>query len=341
MIIDIRDYAGIDPTGANSSASAFNQAINDLRALKVGVDYGLPVWGGTLNIPDGVWIIDSLNLTNCGPLMIRGEGNAVLYASDQQSPAPILDMTGANGVRVVDLTLAAQIFPTGAVPAVQPTCGILVAESTEHTSNRNRFENVGTMGTFSHTAVAVIGSTDNQFSFCSYQQDQNGAPALYGGTVNVLGLTSKFATIDPAPANCGDMTFNQCEFHGYRPTDGQNGSCPTSWFYGIDNWRFFGGNHDSSGPCHIRFWGTNRGLHVYGTKIYSESGVPAIDFLRANNSGAYNCVFSIAPHYGDNCWSTIGVFANGEYGSPGDYTGSVIIGASPAYKTGPFMSQFS
>lgn len=330
-IIDIRDFNGWDETGANSSAGCFRRAVAEARALNKGPSFGSVTKAGILHIPKGIWIVDSIDATNCASFEIRGD-QTNLYAADQPVPSPIIDATGANNCHVSGIALHAQT-PGGQVPAVQPTCAVLLAESTTASSNKNRFDDVGSVGSFSGPAVAILGSTDNGFYNCGFQQDWQSSPCLFGGVYNAYAVASRFTSVNPAPGNCGDNSFFQCEFHGHRSAAAL---APTSQFWGVDNWRFFGGNHDNSGPQHVLFNANNKLVLYAGVKFYSESGHAADDLLHSANAGARR-VGLMNPNVEDNAFSRY--LVNGD-GGP-DFADSWMAGVPVAMRSGPYVSQFS
>lgn len=285
-------------------------------------------------IPPGVYCVSSLDMTGCAGIGLTSFGLVIIYGNKQVSSGkPIIDLTGSSSCIFRNIVVAGQ-NPAGTDPTIIPTVGWLVAETTAAgDSNKNRFEDCGSLGKFSVAALFVYGSTDNAWQSCAYQQDRTDALALYVGIVNDYGLTSPYQTIATAPTNAGDNAFYSCEFHGHRSSSAVS---PTTRLYSVDNLRFYGGNHDNSGPHHILFNGTSKQVLISGMKFYSESGHAADDLIYSNNSAVVNLIIDCI-NTEDNAFSN--VLINGT-GTP-TFLGGRIRGVKAASLSGPYLYFFA
>lgn len=276
MSLNIVTDWGCDPTGATDSTAAYNAGI---AAAKVAYPRGTDIL-----YPPGAYAVSSLNATGYNSVRhigLGGPGSVVLYGCNQTTAAPILDLTKSSGVRVENIISAAQTLG-GGVPSVKPLAAFLLAETTAHgDSNKNRMDCCGSMGQFHSAPLCVIGSTDNQFYSCAFQQGDSGSPTLNISVLPDWYIASLYQTITTSSSNVGDNSFFGCEFHGYK---GANSGW-TIYGRGVDNLRFFGGNCDSSGNAHLLIQGSNnRKVCFFGVKFYSESGHAADHLYRLDSN---------------------------------------------------------
>lgn len=272
---------------------------------------GLTIADGAASLhPDALaYQVGALDLTGAQNVTIDAPLGCWLYGNKMTQPSAILDLTGSSNCHLRGFVTAGE-NGDGSPPTVQPLAGVLLAETTTGgDSNKNRLDNVGSIGKFGSAPLCVIGSTDNQYYACSWQQGHSSSPCLNISTQPDWYILSRFKTIATAASNVGDQTFVGCEFHGYRGEP--PGSYWTSYFRNADNARFLGGNHDCSGTAHMLFQGNCKRITSVGQKFYSESGIaPGYLF---ENQGTCSDLCVINPNKTDNAFGTgmtLGSFTN-------------------------------
>lgn len=319
----------------STDQTAFLQAaITAAKAAILSPQFGSLDTAVRIYVRPGFYNVSSLNFTGCAYVGLWSDGPVILYATQQVTTGkPVIDLTGTSNCYFENIIVAGQTS-AGADPSIIPNVGWLVAETTAGgDSNKNRFVDCGTLGKFGVAALYVLGSTDNGWYNCSYNNGKDDAVVRFVGTANPFSVSSPFVTIATSPADCGDNSFFQCEFHGHNTSAA---SAPTSRFQGVNNLRNYGGNHDNSGPQHVLFSGANKQILFSGTKFYSESGHAADDVFYANGASALRLVIDCC-HTEDNAFS--GFLINGA--SSPDYTGGIITGALASKITGPYAYFFA
>lgn len=202
---------GADPTGTADSTAAVQAAI-DLAKLD-----GEPVF-----IPSGAYRISTLDVTGVpdfpGGLTITGEGSgrARLYGSEQVTPGPMVDCTNSNRLRFDGFTLLA-MDQAGQPPAVPPSCGFLFAQSSAGGSNRNRLVNCEAFGYFGVACCAILGGSNSELLFFSFQNWSGSGFALYmsGQHPNPYGVASLVLPL--APCDAINEWLLRGELHAWGP----------------------------------------------------------------------------------------------------------------------------
>lgn len=278
---------GADPTGSTDSTAAIQAAID---AAKVD--------GDGVFAPSGAYRVGSLDLTGVpdfpGGLTLAGDGagRTRIYGSEQTWPGPILDCTNSNRLRLEGFTLLGMDL-AGAPPAVVPSCGFLFAQAAAGGSNRNRATFVEAFGFFGVACCAIIGGSNSELVFFSFQQWNGSAYALYVSGNNAHGVTSPFLSVVPCPS------VNEWNLRGELHAWGAgftSGSAPTIWIEGHLGWV----NHlrlrdclidcNTPGGSAIFSNGVANYVTLDGSKFYSEVGTPARYAWNNANGAAGNVV---------------------------------------------------
>lgn len=284
-------------------------AIDAAVAYQPSVQWGPLKSAAKVWVPPGVYEVGSLDLTGCAGLHLQATpGTVVFYATHMTQNRPVIDLTGSSSCTVEGIIASGQ-NPDGTPPSVWPSTGFLLSESSLGDSNKNRLVNCGTLGWFTVASLYLLGSTDNLFDFCAFQQDHEHGAVCYASTFNAYQIQSDYASVAQNAGNQGDTTFLQCEFHGHRSSAATFSSIQ---LWSVDNMRFFGGNFDNSGPSHVRWNGTNKKVSFLGPKFYSESGHASEYLFWADNSGCDGLLVH-APNEQDNAYSA------GRFGGSGGY----------------------
>ena len=184
--LNILDF-GADPTGVADSTSAFNNALNELRAATN---------GGALYVPVGTYLVTSINATNLGfvdnkYVTIFGDGNQTTVIYGTQDDVAVLDCTGSSNLELRDFRIGTRI-------GTYAQTGLLLCRSTTSTQcNGNTFYNLWIQGDFKKAACISIGAESSRwfspafrnpyplaapYKHCTfYTADQNGisASSLY------------------------------------------------------------------------------------------------------------------------------------------------------------------
>ena len=273
-VYDVVAY-GADPTGNIDSTLTIQAAVNAAKAANAD--------GATVYFPPGKYSVSSINVTGWNGARLEaggGPSSVTILGNRQTTPAPILDFTGSSAV-IVDAIVAGGMNISGTIPTVVPLAGFLFGQTTAlGDSNKNRMNDCGSVGYFESAPLCVIGSTDNAFYSCAFQQWRLDRPVLNLSVNPDWYIRSLFKTLSPVASNVGDTSFFACEFHG---AGNSASTCWTIYCRNADNLRFFGGNCDNSGPAHMLFQGSNaRRVLIAGLKFYSESG-HAADYLIHND----------------------------------------------------------
>jgi hypothetical protein len=296
------DPADFGTVGAGDDTAAWQGALNAARSYNSG--------RGGIVAPDALaYQVGALDLTGANNVIIDAPNGCWLYGNKQTQSSAILDLTASNNCWLRGFVTSGR-NPDATYPTILPKAGILLAETTTGgDSNKNRLDNIGSGGKFTSAALCVIGSTDNQYYSCSWQQFDEVKPCLIVSTQPDWGILSRFKTIATGASNVGDQTFVGCEFHGYR--DLPPGNYWTSYFRNADNARFVGGVHDCSGNAHMLFQGNCKRITSVGQKFYSESGIaPSYIF---EDQGMCDNLCVINPNKTDNAFSVgmkVGTFPN-------------------------------
>lgn len=332
---NVKDYGALGD-GSTDDTTAIQAAITAAKTYGTlgGMAIGSPTTSACVYFPAGRYCVGTINATGCNGLRLWGlQGTVALYADKQVSTSkPIVDFTGSSYCTSEGLIACGQT-PAGAAPSIVPSVGWLWAETTGGgDSNKNRMDDCATFGHFTVASVYLFGSTDNAFYSCAFQQD-NDAVCLFVGNSNPYSVSSPNVTIATSPSDTGDNTFYSCEFHGYRNSASTKA---TSHIYSANNVRFYGGNHDNSGPYHVLFEGTSKQILFSAVKFYSESGHASNDIFYSNNASVLRLGIENI-HTEDNAFDTY--LVNGT-GSP-DYTGGWIRGVRAAALLGPYLYFFA
>jgi len=279
-IFDVVEY-GADPTGQSSSQQAFQDAIDDAKAVNKGPGYG--AWGnqrcGTVLVPKGSYTgISSLNCSNCVGLTIRGQGSwgSAVYSNGQTSSQPVFDFTQSSYCYISDLCIHSQ-NQDGSCPNIMPLTAILLADSSSYagSSNKNKLSNVNIYGHYSSASLSIYRSTNNNFYDCAIHNDYLYAPALYLGKHNYRGLSSPNIQLASAGFVANENAFFGCEFHGAKSASCGYGSLCLD---GAQTVQVYGGVCDGNGNGQpiVYFPNESSDILFSGTRFYSENGTAPI-----------------------------------------------------------------
>ena len=279
MTVNVVDF-GATPDGSADSTQAFHDAI--AATFVPQAKFGPQQTAGDVFVPPGAYKVGSINATDLQGLRLRCiPGTVGLYADQQSTPMPVLDLAGSSNCEVEGLILAGQQYLNAAAPAVMPTCGFLIADTAPGgRSTKNTIRKCGTVGWFLHAAMLLRGATDHLITDTALQSQNPLTHALYAGAVNPWN-TPSHQPLAPqwTKQPCGNLTFLHAELHAVFS---QPSKTHTTRFWDCDAIRFVGGLSDNTGgpapddgPGHVIINGEVYGLVYQGLQFYSEGGAAA------------------------------------------------------------------
>lgn len=249
--INVKSY-GAKGDGYTDDTEAFNKAL-----LATKVDPRAPK---KIYIPNGFYIIKSLNLTNQS-VKLEGESMAGtrLMATNQTSSAPVIDMTGAQYSEIENLTIiGGGTRFDGQSSGVKPTVGILMAGAKVNAPGATKFliKDILVRGEFAQAAVYIYGTCCNSYINLYADSYLDGVPGLVVTGTNRLNVTSPYTEIATGLLDTVDLNFIEPEIHDLSNVgfDGQRVSQGKTKTILLDNVRsvgFIGGVFSSCGGTSI------------------------------------------------------------------------------------------
>lgn len=245
------------PFGQGNDTAAWQWAIDQARAVR-GV-------AKTNFVSD--FLVSEINATNMKSCsIIVPHGASFLAVLQEQQPKPVFDLTGSADCVVSGVRVRSREGVNN--PPIIPLTAFLLAESAPGDSDNNTLNKCGSAGPFDACALGVVGSTQNSYRDCSFQQDDSGHPCYVVSTKPDWGLWSAYQNITQQASNVGGQYFDNCRMHGFM---GENNGF-TGYFRDADNCQFLGGVHDCSGKAHMFFQGSCRDITSIAQKWESEAG---------------------------------------------------------------------
>jgi len=246
-VINVRNF-GAKGDGYTDDTAAFNNAIAaakaDPRIIK------------KIYIPNGFYIISSLNLTNIS-VKIEGESMAGtrLMATNQSTDLPVLDLTGAQYTEIENLTIIGGGTRFDGLPiSAKPSIGILMAGQKNNPpgSTKLLIKDVMVRGEFTKAGVYIYGTCCNSYINLYVDSYIDGVPGLVVTGTNRLNVTSSYTEIATGLLDTVDLNFIEAEIHDLSNVgfDGKRVSQGISKAILIDNVRslgFSGGVFSSCG----------------------------------------------------------------------------------------------
>jgi len=263
--------------GKVDDTAAIQRAVDDTRAK-----------GGTIYLPPGTYRIRSLDLTNCGGIVMRGGGADYRGSTLQaiQSGVDMLDLTGSYHFNLENLCLST------ASEDIVPRTAILMAQVPGGLSNAFHFEHLFVTGSFSLATVYDYGCPSSDILNCDfYNFYADGEAYVVAYTRNNFAhVQSAYTKVDEPSAvkgylNTSDWTWTACEIHDLstRKKKGQRSRLTALRLDQTMQMRWIGGNISGEGDKLIHFTGHNHHIAFVGTTLYSEVGYPAGSIF--HNSG--------------------------------------------------------
>lgn len=260
---------GAKGDGKTDDTAAIQKAIDETRAR-----------GGTIYLPPGTYRIRSLDLTNCGGIVMRGAGAGYRGSTLQaiESGVDMLDLTGSYHFNLENLYLST------AGEHVIPRTAILIAQVPGGPSNAFHFEHLFVMGSFSLATLYDFGCPSSDILNCDFFNFYDGGEAYVVAYTrnNFAGVKSAYTQVDePSPKkgylNTSDWTWTACEIHDLS-THKSKGTRSKLTALRLDEtmqMRWVGGNISGEGDKLIHFTGRNHHIAFVGTTLYTEVGFPA------------------------------------------------------------------
>lgn len=276
---------GADPTGTKDSTAAIQAAIN-MSNDELHIQLGLGVSSGrSIFFPPGRYRISSLNMTHRTSLRLMCEPNtAFLYAAEQTTSAPIIDMSGSGFCSIEGLFIQGHVVGAGLPPAVLPSCAILLAGTTATPAHDNIFNHFQIDGFFAGPAICQFHCTYTTMRDATIRTKGEYA-ALSVARSNIHGLTSPYQTLHAGPGNSENNTFDACFF------DSLPGDHPVVELENSDTVRFRN-CATNDGNRHFHLIGDNQNLHVDAHKFVkfdnSDGTLPTHAFYAED--GIQSCV---------------------------------------------------
>jgi hypothetical protein len=249
--INVKSF-GAKGDGYQDDTEAFEKALDaaktDPRSIK------------KIYIPNGFYIIKSLNLTNMS-VKVEGESMAGtrLMATNQTASAPVIDMTGSQYSELENLTvIGGGTRFDGQSSGIKPTVGILMAGAKVNAPGATKFliKDILVRGEFSQAAVYIYGTCCNSYINLYADSYLDGVPGLVVTGTNRLNVTSPYTEIATGLLDTVDLNFIEAEIHDLSNVgfDGQRVSQGKTKTILIDNARslgFVGGVFSSCGGTSI------------------------------------------------------------------------------------------
>jgi hypothetical protein len=314
-----------------------NSSTDDTTAIQGAINTAKAYTNGALCVifPPGNYVISSLNATHWTGGCMRGapgSQGSVIYAANQVSPAPILDITSSPGTYFANLLF----FGTtagGAAPAVFPNVGVLIAAGPGLSdTDLIRFDFVQFAGFFSTAACYVYSVSDLRFDSVNCVNDNTSVGyGFVAGGVNVFSVTSPYTTIGTGTGVSGDLTW-------YGGSGGIGELAPsqsTILLVGVQGYRFRDGVIGAGATSHfIQIQGTCSSCTFESIELNTTSGTLPTDlffFSGATITGMFIANLQSGGQYSGNMLN----------GGSSTITGGAIVGMVPASITGPFAASFS
>lgn len=275
--VNIVDF-GADPTGVLDSTEAIQDAIEATFAPQPTL--GVQQTAGKVVFPTGIYRVSTINATNLNGLYLEAvPGTVILYADQQTTSMPVIDLTGSVSSIVEGIIASGQKVSQNVPPNVVPSTGFLISDTVEGgRSTKVTLKNVGTIGWFAHAALYMRGATDSLVQDSAFQQYNPNGHTLYLGGVNPFSTPSHANLAAPFTSQItSDLTFFHCEFHG-NFLGGQ--STYTTRLWDVQKVTFLTGLSDATGgPGHVILNGNVRGLKYDSVLFYSEGASPAYTII--------------------------------------------------------------
>lgn len=269
---------GADPTGGQDSTEAFNAAIDKAKEFNVFQLSSVLDTAVRIVIPQGIYCVSSINASGLVGVDIVGDNNnaAIIYASEQDTPLPVLDLTGSSTCYLSGFVLAGE-NPDGTPSTVTPSCALLLGslDSVPGTVTQNHINKVGTLGRFSKSAFVYAGAGETKTTFLTLQNKDPNGHCLYLSANNDLGVESAYQEVHPGPVGMKNNLFFNIEAHSSQ----EPGGLTPIVVSGTKSTRFDHCNIASSGPYSMEVYGDVEHMSLESPRISTDNGVPASGVL--------------------------------------------------------------
>lgn len=200
--LDVRHFAGVDPTGATESSVGINNYIRYVFGLR-----NIPnaITGPMkLRFPRGIYLAGNLNMTNivARQTVIDFDGSTFIASVPGK---PVFDCMDSRWLRFKDGT----IFSPEAGMA---RCGIQLGNSQDLlTVGNNYLDNMFIVGWFTHAAYYNLGSETTATHACNFEnrnRDPDVYAAIYDGMSGKFYPESDYRTVTRTPGRSVSFTNN-------------------------------------------------------------------------------------------------------------------------------------
>ena len=210
--------AGVNelPEAGTDNTAFFDQAWAD--AQKEAIDQGGSAYiVASIDVPDGMYMVRTLNFTGSGSYSIKISGNATIWGVN--AGAPIVDAIGSRYIKWDGVSLLGDQYS-------MPSVGLLLGRSgdTGHNSaDESVFRDMLISGFFTEAAMQNEQSETTLFSkdFFYNNNSNAGTYAVVMDGVKYFPVNTMVAGGDQEPANQGESfdenVFVNCTFGAYTP----------------------------------------------------------------------------------------------------------------------------